>query len=402
MEVKENNKVEFDLEELAPLLLANKTEGFRQIGEKILNAILQKEFEAYIGAGRHERNEDRKDYRNGHKARLLKTTLGELNLLRPYARSGKFETKLFENYSRIDKALVNMIVESYLKGVSTRKVEAVISHLDIELSHTTVSNLSHELDELVTEFKSSPLKAYYPYLYVDALYLKVFNGSRFVSKSVMIAIGVNEEGYREILDITIIHEESAATYEAFFDALKERGLKKVDLIISDGHKGIKRAAAHSFTGSSWQLCTVHFKRNLLKVVPQKDSKSILQEINTILHAETMEDAIAYANGMAAAYEETHPKLVKFLTNNLMDAITFLAFPKPHHRKIHSTNVLERFNKEVKRRTKVVGAFPGDNSVLRLLVPLAVDTNAKWLDRKYVSWDNLVQSKEAEEEFTENF
>jgi len=218
----------------------------------------------------------------------------------------------------------------------------------------------------------------------------------------MIAIGVNEEGYREILDIDINHEESTASYEAFFDVLKERGVQKVDLIISDGHKGIKRAAAGSFIGSSWQLCTVHFKRNLLKVVPQKDSKSILEDINALLHSKTLEDAIAYANGMTKAYEVSHPKLVRFLTNNLMDILTFLSFPKPHHRKIHSTNVLERLNKEVKRRTKVVGAFPGDNSVLRLLVPLAVDTNAKWLDRKYVSWDNLVQSKEAEEEFTENF
>jgi len=401
MELKEN-KIEFDLEELAPLLIANKTEGFRQIGEKILNAILEKEFEAYIGASRHERNESRRDYRNGHKERLLKTTLGELNLLRPYARSGRFETKLFENYSRIDKALVSIIVESYLKGVSTRKVEAVVSALDIELSHATVSNLSHELDELVTEFKTSPLRSYYPYLYVDSLYLKVFNGSRFVSKAVMIAIGVNEEGYREILDIAPMESEAVLTYSDFFDGLKERGIENVDLIISDGHKGIKKTASESFVGSSWQLCTVHFKRNLLKVVPQKDSKSILEEINAMLHSKTLQDAIDYANGMAAAYEVSHPKLIKFLSDNLMDVLTFLSFPKSHHRKIHSTNVLERFNKEVKRRTKVVGAFPSDNSVLRLLVPLAVDTNAKWLDRKYVSWDNLVQSENAEDEFTENF
>ena len=401
MEVKEN-KIEFDIEELAPLLIANKTEGFRQIGEKILNAILEKEFETFIGAGRHERNEERRDYRNGYKERQLKTTLGQLNLLRPYARHGHFETKLFENYSRIDKALVSMIVESYLKGISTRKVESVVSALDIELSHSTVSNLSHELDELVTEFKTSPLKSYYPYLYVDATYLKVFNGSRFVSKAMMIAIGVNEEGYREILDVAPMESEAVATYEDFFDGLKERGLEKVDLIISDGHKGIKKTASESFVGSSWQLCTVHFKRNLLKVVPQKDIKTILEEINMILHSKTIQDAIDYANGMAAAYEVSHPKLVKFLTDNLMDVLTFLAFPKAHHRKIHSTNVLERFNKEVKRRTKVVGAFPRDNSVLRLLVPLAVETNAKWLDRKYVSWDNLVQSENAEEEFTENF
>jgi len=401
MELK-GNKIEFNLDELAPLLIANKTEGFRQIGEKILNAILEKEFEAYIGASRHERKETRKDYRNGYKERLLKTTLGELKLLRPYARNGKFETKLFKNYSRIDKALVSMIVESYLKGVSTRKVEAVVSALDIELSHTTVSNLSLELDELVTEFKTSPLKSYYPYLYIDSLYLKVFNGSRFVSKAVMIAIGVDKEGFREILDIEINHEESNASYEAFFDILKERGVKKVDLIISDGHKGIKRAAAHSFVGSSWQLCSVHFKRNLLKVIPKKDTKIILEDINMILKSKTLQDAIEYANGLSVAYEESHPKLIEFLSENLMDTLTFLSFPKSHRRKIHSTNVLERFNKEVKRRTKVVGAFPSDNSILRLLVPLAVDTNAKWLDRKYVSWDNLVVYMEAEEEFTEYF
>jgi len=401
MELKEN-KIEFDLQELAPLLIANKTEGFRQIGEKILNAILEKEFETFIGAGRHERNEDRKDYRNGYKERQLKTTLGQLNLLRPYARHGHFETKLFENYSRIDKALVSIIVESYLKGVSTRKVEAVVSALDIELSHATVSNLSHELDELVTEFKTSPLKAYYPYLYVDSVYLKVFNGARFVSKAVMIAIGINKEGYREILDIAPMESEAVATYSEFFDGLKERGMEKVDLIISDGHKGIKKTASESFVGSSWQLCSVHFKRNLLKVVPQKDIKTILEEINVILRSKNIQDAIDYANGLAAAYEVSHPKFVKYLTDNLTDVLTFLAFPKRHHRKIHSTNILERFNKEVKRRTKVVGAFPSDNSVLRLLVPLAVDTNAKWLDRKYVSWDNLVQSENAEEEFTENF
>ena len=226
MELK-NNKVEFDLNELMPLLIGeSKQAGFKYIGEKILNSILEKEFETFIGAGKHERSEERQDYRNGYKERTLKTTLGELNLLRPYARSGKFETKLFENYSRIDKALVSLIVESYLKGVSTRKVESIVGELGIELSHATVSNLSHELDELVTEFRTSPLRAYYPYLYVDATYLKVFNGTRFVSVSVIIAIGVNEEGYREILDIMIEDAESELAYKDFFSGLKERGIKK--------------------------------------------------------------------------------------------------------------------------------------------------------------------------------
>jgi len=393
-------KIEFDLEEFVPLLLSNKQEGFRQIGEKFLNAVMEKEFEAFIGAGKHERSDERIDYRNGHKERQLKTTLGELNLLRPYARSGRFETKLFENYSRIDKALASIIVESYLKGISTRKVESVISELDIELSHTTVSTLSRELDELITEFRTSPLRSYYPYMYVDALYLKVFNGSRFVSQAVIIAIGVNEDGYREILDIDSVYEESYGTYKGFFEALKDRGIGQVDLVISDGHRGIKRAAQESFSGSSWQLCSVHMKRNLMKIVPKKGLHDVLDYLSEVFRAKDIEEAMGIGHIMIEHYESKYPKLSKFLEDNLGDAITYLAFPKRHHRKIHSTNVLERFNKEVKRRTKVVGAFPSEGSVLRLLVPLAVDTNAKWLDRKYVSWENLEHDCDVEDEFTE--
>ena len=395
-------KIEFDLEEFVPLLLSNKQEGFRLIGERFLNTVMEKEFEAFIGAGKHERSKERVDYRNGHKERQLKTTLGELNLLRPYARSGRFETKLFENYSRIDKALASIIVEGYLKGISTRKVEGVLSELDIELSHTTVSNLSYELDELITEFRTSPLKKYYPYLYVDALYLKVFNGSRFVSQAVMIAIGVNEDGYREVLDIDIMDEESYGSYLGFFETLKERGISKVDLIISDGHRGIKRAASESFNGSSWQLCSVHFKRNLMKIVPKKSLNEVLNYLNDVLKAKSIDEAHSLGHGMIATYEEKFPRLAKYLTDNLGDMMTFLAFPKRHHRKIHSTNLMERFNKELKRRTKVVGAFPSIGSVLRLLVPLAIDTNAKWMDRKYVSWEDLEHDYEVDEEFTENF
>lgn len=369
----EDEKIEFDMGEFAPLLLENKQEGFRRIGEMFLNAVLEKEFAAFIGAGKHQRSDEREDYRNGHKERRLKTTLGELNLLRPYARNSKFETKLFKNYSRIDKALSAIIIESYLKGVSTRKVESIVGELGIDLSHETVSRLSHELDESVTAFKTSDLQEYYPYLYVDAVYLKVFDGVRFVSKAVLVAIGVGENGIREILDIDVMHDESFATYTDFFDGLKERGIKKIDLIISDGHRGIKKAAKESFNGSSWQFCSVHLKRNLMKIVPKKELDSVLEYLNDVLYCDSFEEATTVANGMIATYEDTRPRLAKFLMDNLYDSCTFLTFPKTHRRKIHSTNVLERFNKEIKRRTKVIGAFPNDGSILRLLVPLAIDT-----------------------------
>jgi transposase-like protein len=396
------NKIEFDMNEFGALLLQDKQEGFRRIGEKFLNAVLEKEFSEHIGAAKHERTGEREDYRNGHKERKLKTTLGELNLLRPYARVGKFDTKLFENYSRIDKALSSIIVESYLKGVSTRKVESIVGELGIELSHETVSRLSHELDELVTAFKTSDLQDYYPYLYVDATYLKVFDGVRFVSSAVMIAIGVSTTGVREILDITPMHSESFATYTEFFDGLKDRGMQKVDLIISDAHKGIKKAAKESFTGSSWQLCSVHLKRNLMKIVAKKDLEEVLYELNKVIKSDSFEEALSLANGMIATYEDSKPRLAKFLMDNLYDSCTYLSFPKTHWRKLHSTNVLERFNKEIKRRTKVIGAFPNEGSIMRLLVPLAIDTNAKWLSRNYISFDNLVQCQKAEDEFTEIF
>ncbi len=388
------NKIEFDMNEFGALLLQDKQEGFRRIGEKFLNAVLEKEFSEYIGAAKHERTGEREDYRNGHKERKLKTTLGELNLLRLYARVGKFDTKLFENYSRVDKALSSIIVESYLKGVSTRKVESIVGELGIELSHETVSRLSHELDELVTAFKTSDLQEYYPYLYVDATYLKVFDGVRFVSSAVMIAIGVSATGVREILDITPMHSESFATYTEFFDGLKDRGMQKVDLIISDGHKGIKKAAKESFTGSSWQLCSVHLKRNLMKIVAKKDLEEVLYELNKVIRADSFEEALSLANGMIATYEDSKPRLAKFLMDNLHDSCTYLTFPSTHWRKLHSTNVLERLNKEIKRRTKVIGAFPNEGSIMRLLVPLAIDTNAKWLSRNYISFDNLVQCQKS--------
>jgi transposase-like protein len=396
------NKIEFDMNEFGALLLQDKQEGFRRIGEKFLNAVLEMEFAERIGAQKHERTGEREDYRNGHKERRLKTTLGELNLLRPYARVGRFDTKLFANYSRIDKALSSIIVESYLKGVSTRKVESIVGELGIELSHETVSKLSHELDELVTAFKTSALQEYYPYLYIDATYLKVFNGVRFFSSAVMVAIGVSASGSREILDITPMESESFTTYTEFFDGLKDRGLKKVDLIISDGHKGIKKAAKESFIGSSWQFCSVHLKRNLMKIVAKKDLEEVLAYLKEVLTSKSFEEATSIANGMIATYEDSKPRLAKFLMDNLYDSCTYLTFPSTHWRKLHSTNILERFNKEIKRRTKVIGAFPNEGSILRLLVPLAIDTNAKWLGRNYISFDNLVQCQKAEDEFTEIF
>lgn len=216
------------------------------------------------------------------------------------------------------------------------------------------------------------------------------------------AIGVNSTGVREILDITPMENESTATYTDFFDGLKDRGVKKIDLIISDGHKGIKKAAKESFIGSSWQFCSVHLKRNLMKIVPKKELDTVLAELNEVLKADSFVEATALANGMIANYENSKPKIAEFLMNNIYDSCTYLTFPKTHWRKLHSTNVLERFNKEIKRRTKVIGAFLSDGSILRLLVPLAIETNANWLKRNYVSFENAVQCQKAEDEITEIF
>ncbi len=249
-------------------------EGMRTLLTWFLNLVMQIEALHQVGAAPYERTESRKAQRNGYKDRSLKTRYGEISLKKPQFREFPFETELFGKYARVERALVNAIAESYLKGLSTRKIQTIVSHLGIEqISPSSVSRISKELDEHVHEFLNRPIESRFPYLFVDASYFKVRDGMRYVNKALLVTAGVRDDGYREILGGKIADCENEEFWSGMFDELKERGLDGVQLVVSDGHKGIPAAVERSFYGRSWQMCQVHFIRAVLKKIPQEESQT---------------------------------------------------------------------------------------------------------------------------------
>jgi len=256
--------------------LTDNEKGMQQLITWFLNDVMNEEVTQQAGVPRYARSSTRRAHRNGYRQRSLKTRFGELSLLKPQLREVPFETKVFEKYARTEKALVNAIIESYLQGVSTRNVETIIAHLGVEqISASYVSKVGRELYTKVQEFMERPLDTYYPYLFVDASYFKVRDECRYVSKALLVVAGVKEDGYREILGARVAGAEHELTWEGMFADLKERGLSKVDLIVSDGHKGIQSAAGRMFAGSSWQMCHVHVRQDaVVWIAEQPDFPSV--------------------------------------------------------------------------------------------------------------------------------
>ena len=316
-------------------------------------------------------------YRNGYKPRTLKTKNGELVLNKPQFRYHPFETKVFERYSRVDKALGNIIRESYVCGVSTKKIQNVIRELDInDMSKSTISRIAGELDEEIREFLSRPIELEVPYVFLDATYFKVRNGGRYINKAVFIAYGINSEGIREILGIKIAHSESEEFWNTFFDELIDRGLSGVKLVVSDGHKGIQAAVEKRFLGSSWQMCIVHLKRAVCGKVPKKmlpQVKEILRLIN--VGEAGLKKSIEMLDELGLV--DAADVLRKYQTA----ACNYSTFPQSHRRKLCSTNGVERINAEIKRRIKKVGAFPSDESAMRLIAAIVMDVDEDWMSGK---------------------
>ncbi len=344
----------------------------------LLNEILEEEACEQAGAGRYERAGQRKAYRNGYKNRGLVTRYGKVELEKPQLREVPFETKLFDKYSRAEKAVVNVISESYLEGVSTRKMKKVLATLGVEVSKSGVSRISAELDEGVKQFLERPLGGT-PYLFVDATYLKVRCNGMYVTKPVFIAMGVNSQGYKEILDSRIMDREDEDWWTVFFNDLKKRGLRDVRLVISDGHKGIRKAVEQCFIGASWQLCHVHFRRNVLKTVPAKQRR----EVNELLN-EHMESAHLLANLAMDFQTRGFDRASKITENNLASLFNYQAFPTHHWLKIRTTNTLENVNSLIKRRTRPIGAFPNNQSALRVIVNILMDINDEYqTDKRHI-------------------
>jgi transposase-like protein len=381
--------------ELRDIVLNYLTDNEKAMQELItwfLNDVMKEELSQQAGALRYARTSARRAHRNGYRQRSLKTRFGELSLLKPQLREVPFETKVFEKYARTEKALVNAIIESYLQGVSTRNVEMIIAHLGVEqISASYVSKVGRELDMKVQEFMERPLDTYYPYLFVDASYFKVRDECRYVNKALLVIVGVRADGHREVLSAQIADAEYELTWEGMFADLKERGLSKVDLIVSDGHKGIQSAAGRMFSGSSWQMCHVHFVRAVLRKVPRKYHKEIAEILR-----ECLSDAGRLAEYAVQLDERGLSRAADTIHRFQHGLMNYRAFPPEFWKKIRTTNLLERVNRELKRRTKKIGAFPSDESLLRLAGSLLIDINEEWITgSRYLSLNSEMISLDTE-------
>jgi transposase-like protein len=363
--------------------LIDQETGLKELLTWFLNQVMLLEALQQTGAEPYQRTDCRRSHRNGYKKRSLKTRVGEITLDKPQLRESSFETKIFDKYSRVEKALINAIAESYLQGVSTRKIQKIVSHLGLDqLSPSSISRISKELDDKVNEFLNRPIEDKIKYLFVDASYFKVRVESRYVSRAFLIVTGIREDGYREILGARIADGEDELFWSGLFDDLKQRGLLGVELVVSDGHKGIQKAVRESFIGASWQMCQVHFMRAVLKNIPDRYKEEIAQKIKEALENE---DSIqALADELA---DRGYSKAADTVERFRFDLWNYKSFPKSHWRRIRTTNMMERINKELKRRSRVIGAFPNDQSFMRLGVSILIDMNEEWLTaKKYLSWD----------------
>ncbi|MRR20868.1 IS256 family transposase [bacterium] len=368
-------------------------DGLRRVMETAVQRILEEELTSFLQAESHERTQDRKGYRNGYKPRTLTTRLGRMDLLIPKDREGRFQTELFERYQRNEKALMLSLVEMYVHGVSTRKVKAVTEALcGLDISKSQVSRLAKDLDEEVRAWRSRPLKKKYPYLVVDARYEKIRINHQVLPQGVLLVVGIGEDGYREILGTWVADSENEASWSGVFKELKERGLKGVRYVVSDDHAGLIKAIARHFQGVLWQRCQVHFLRNIIFQVSKKDRPRIIEMVREIMAAQTHESARKRMDEVIEALEKKHPKVSQVLEEHGEDILTVYQLPLHHRRSLKSTNMLERYNQELKRRTRVVRIFPHQESCLRLVTAMAMEMSEEWMVRRYLIFEDEVSGR----------
>jgi len=347
----------------------------------ILNSLMEKERDEYINALSHERTEERRAYRNGYYERELITGVGSLKLKVPRTRDGEFSTTVFEKFKRCDQALILSMIEMVVNGVSTRKVTKIVEELcGSSVSKSLVSNLIKSVDPMITDWRNRPLNVhYFPYIYVDALYIKVRENQKVVSKSVHIAVGVTESGHREIIGLQVNHTESLDSWTAFFEYLKSRGLQSPKMVISDAHGGLVSSIKQSFLGTSWQRCTFHFLRNITDTLPKKGTVEARQELRDIFQNSNIDVVRELKNRFVEKYHDTKgfSKAIETLENGFEDAIQFLSHPVHHHKHLRTTNMLERLNQEVRRREKVIRIFTNDQSAIRIIGSVLLDNEEEW-------------------------
>ncbi|MEM8758746.1 MAG: IS256 family transposase [Pseudomonadota bacterium] len=360
-------------------LIEKHDEGdfLRAVAEAVLQLIMETDVEGVIGAGRHERAESRTTYRNGYRDRALDTRLGTLNLRVPKLRQGSYFPGFLEPRRTSEKALVAVIQEAWIGGVSTRRVDELVQAMGLSgISKSTVSKLCKDIDERVGEFLNRPLTGDWPYVWLDATYLKVRQGGRIVSVAAIIAVAVNTDGRREIIGLGTGPSEAETFWTEFLRGLKARGLAGVKLVISDAHTGLKAAIGRVFE-ATWQRCRVHWMRNALAHVPRGQHTVVAAAIRQAFSQPDREQAGATWRHVADQVRGRWPKLAALMDDSEHDVLAYMVFPAQHRTKLHSTNPIERLNKEVKRRADVVGIFPNEASIKRLIGAVLFEQNDEW-------------------------
>ena len=362
--------------------------------KEALQEVLEAEMSEFLGAAPSERSETRSGYRAGYYHRGLVTRIGKLELRVPRDRSGEFSTALFERYARSEKALVAALAEMYVQGVSTRKVKAITEELcGHSFSASAISAINKSLDEALERFASRQLEEAYPYVILDARYEKVREDGVIRSMAVQIAIGINWEGQRQVMAVETANRESQSSWKDFLLRLKERGLTGVEFVVSDDHAGLKKAISEVLCEAAWQRCYVHFLRNALDHLPRKADDDCLQELRWIYDRRDLQEANRDLAAWITKWQGKYPKLVDWAESNIGETLSFYRLPRAHHKHLKSTNMLERLNEEIKRRTRVVRIFPNTESCLRLIRALCVETHETWLeDNRYLNMALLAEQK----------
>lgn len=360
------------------LLMKNDREGaFAKLLQESLNGILKAESTDQLQAEPYERNDERKDYRNGTRERDLVTRIGTITLTVPKHRNQPFRTMIFDNYKRSEAALIASMAEMVVNGVSTRKVSTVIETLcGTSISKSAVSELCKDLDASVNEFRNRPLTEHYPFVTLDATYFKVRENSRIISKAFMIAYAINAGGHREVLGFGAFPNESKETWKAFLDSLKNRGLQNVRMFISDAHEGIKYAIAHVFPDTPWQRCQFHFIRNIIDKTPKQHIEGLKLELREMFDSKTIKIARSKRDSIIREYRDVAESAMNCLDEGFDDAMTVMVLPEKVRKKARTSNHIERLNKELKRRSNVIGIFPNTASLNRLMGAVLMERHDK--------------------------
>ena len=375
-------------------LLQRDEDFLRAALQALAQAALEAEMAETIGAAKGERTETRLSYRSGYYGRSLITRVGTLELRVPQDRLGRFSTDLFARYQRSEKALVGTLAEMYVQGVSTRKVKAVTEALcGHSFSASAISAVNKSLDQALHKFAERRLAEPFPYLILDARYEKVREGGIIASQAVLIAVAVDGEGRRQVLAVELANRESRSSWRDFLTRLKQRGLFGVEFVVSDDHEGLKGAISEVLPGAAWQRCYVHFLRNALDYVPRKVDDDCLQELRWIYDRRELAEVRGDIAQWLTKWQGKYPKLCDWAEDNIEETLTYYRLPFAHHKHMKSTNMLERLNQELKRRTHVVRIFPNVESCLRLVRALAVETHENWLEgTRYLNMQHLYERK----------